>query len=149
MQRRYFVRVLAPFANFRAEHEVALDSDEFQRVKGKGLVTVLHEERDGKRVDVVVDEGAAAGPPKKMADEDLPLDTLTDEEKEIILKRRAAGEKKKADDESRAKAAADKKAKDEADAAEKAAAKAKADAEKAEKKKAEDEAKAKAAADKK
>lgn len=90
MRRRYFVRVVQPFAIFRAEHEIALEKEEFDRVKGKGLVTVLHEEHDGARVEVDRDEGAAPAPaatPSTRGDE--LLDTITDEERKLLLDRRA------------------------------------------------------------
>lgn len=108
MKTRYFVRVLKAFDNYRPDYDVALDEQTFNAVRGKGCVSVLHKEVDGKKVDVDVDEGAAdAGSTSKQTEETFPLDTLTEEEREIILERRTAAERKKAAAEAKAKAKAD------------------------------------------
>jgi hypothetical protein len=127
MRRRYFTRVLAPFGSYRPDHEPCLEEAEFAAVRGKGLVQVLYEEHDGKRVDVAVDEGAAPkrapAPPKPAKDDDVPFDTLDDEEKAIILSRRQKAERKKAEDEAKAKADAEKSARKKAEDEAKAVAK--------------------------
>ena len=117
MRRRYFVRVLNAFKHYRPGHEVCLEAEEFGEVRARGLVTVMYEERDGERVDVDTDEGAdpRAQPAPPQA-ETVPLDTLTDEERELILARRAktAEPKAKAKSEAKGEAKGEAKAKAEA-----------------------------------
>ncbi|HEY1100260.1 MAG TPA: hypothetical protein VGF99_15085 [Myxococcota bacterium] len=142
MRRRYFVRVLQPFKNFRGGHEIALEAEEFEPLAGKGVVQVMHEEHDGQRVDVDDDEGAAKAPTTTPAAETFPLDTLPDDEREALIAHR---KKRDAD-----KARADAKAVADAEKAAAAEAKRVADEAVKAKKKADDDAKAaeKAAADK-
>lgn len=112
MRRRYFVRVLNGFKHYRSGHEVCLEDDEFATVRGRGLVTVLHEERDGEVVQVEGDEGAdARSAPPAPQTETFALDVLTDEERELILARRA---KPAGDAEVKSEAKAKAKAKGEA-----------------------------------
>lgn len=48
MKTRYFVRVVKPFGNYRTDHEVCLEEDEYSRAKDAVVLTAT--EVDGKIV---------------------------------------------------------------------------------------------------